>query len=524
MNIQPYNLRQLFEKIAKDNPNNIALSYCEKNKNVTYKTLNESANQLANFLLEQNINKNDVIALVNTKESMSFALMLACLKIGATYTNIDEDNPTSRTIKIIETCQPKLLFADHDLQTDLQHCLHEIKLPLINLKEKSFNLYAKNNIDMYPQIDGTVAAYIMFTSGSTGTPKGVVISHQSLLNFIQWSVQRYAIKTTDVFANVSPIYFDNSVFDFYTSLFSGATLAPIAKSVTKNALELVRTIDDLACTIWFSVPSLLIYLNTFKVLTAERFSKIRVITFGGEGFPKPVLKSIFDRYQHRISFVNVYGPTEGTCICSSYSVTAADFKDLSGILPLGHINPNFDFKIINELEQPQTKGEQGELCLLGPNLALGYFNDKLKTEQAFVANSQQPCFFEKMYKTGDIVYQDKKDNLLYFVARKDNQIKHMGYRIELDEIDQACQLLPYVVQAVAVYKRVNINFGKIFAYLIAKDGFCDQLQVIKDLSHALPDYMLPAEIIFIDELPKNANGKVDRKRLQLMDDSVIKVK
>lgn len=508
-----YNLKSSFEKIASNYPEKIALKYIDKKNNLTYQNLDKLSNQLARLLLANDIKKNDVIAIANGKKPSTFIAMIACLKVGAIYTNLDEDNPISRTKNIIDSCKPKLLFTDNVQNNELTDLTQELNVPIIQLSLANIKEYSNKPIILLPEITRACPAYIMFTSGSTGTPKGVVISHGNLLNFISWSIECFNITANDTFANVSPIYFDNSVFDIYTSLFSGASLAPICKSITKKPDELVKQIDELACTIWFSVPSLLIYLNTFKVLTSEVFKYIRCISFGGEGFPKTELKKIYTKYSSRIRFTNVYGPTEATCICSSYGISDKDFHELNGILPLGFINPNFDYLVLNDQNQKVAVGEIGELCLLGSNIGLGYYGDFDKTQKVFTLNPIEKNFTDIMYRTGDLVYQSKENEMLYFSGRIDNQIKHMGYRIELDEIEHAINFLSYILQSVVVYERVNDAFGKIITFIVYQNT-ANKGVLLEDLKRVLPEYMIPNEVIVLERLPNNNNGKIDRVTLK----------
>jgi D-alanine--poly(phosphoribitol) ligase subunit 1 len=350
----------------------------------------------------------------------------------------------------------------------------------------------------------------MFTSGSTGIPKGVAISHASVLNFIAWARGVFGIGPGDVVANANPIYFDNSVFDFYAALFSGACLAPIGKGELGDAAATVRRVEEANCTVWFSVPSLLIYLMTMKALRADTFRSVRTIVFGGEGYPKSELAKLFSLYGGRSELFNVYGPTECTCICSAYRISAEDFRDPEGLPPLGRIADNFSYLVLDgdALVRP---GEIGELCLLGPQLGLGYYNDPERTAAAFVQNPLAPALPQKMYRTGDLVRD--RDGILHFCGRKDNQIKHMGYRIELEEIEAAINRLGYVVQAAVIYQRVRDSFGHIIAYVATVEAL-DDSRLRDDLKQLLPAYMIPNRFVLSRELPRNANGKVDRARLK----------
>jgi D-alanine--poly(phosphoribitol) ligase subunit 1 len=347
----------------------------------------------------------------------------------------------------------------------------------------------------------------MFTSGSTGVPKGVAVTHQNVLHFIAWGRQRFAIGPADSFANLSPMYFDNSVFDFYVALFSGASLAPVARELLTRPYDLVAHVGRMRCTVWFSVPSLLIYLMTMKALTAEGLPALRLIVFGGEGYPKVELKKLYDRFAAQAALVNVYGPTECTCICSAHSLADEDFRDLDGLPTLGGLNPNFDYRILDEDERDAASGE---LCLIGPNVAAGYFNDPERTAAAFFTLGEPGRYMKRMYRTGDLVREEA--GRLYFLGRKDNQIKHMGYRIELEEVEQALARLPGVSRAAAVYQRTGSAFGKLIGF-VACAGVADGRALLEELRRLLPDYMVPSRLQVLPQLPTNPNGKVDRRRL-----------
>jgi D-alanine--poly(phosphoribitol) ligase subunit 1 len=339
----------------------------------------------------------------------------------------------------------------------------------------------------------------------------VAISHASVLNFIAWSRTTFRIKPEDVLAGVNPVYFDNSVFDFYSALFTGACLAPMTPIEVADARLLVSRINETGCTIWFSVPSLLIYLVAMKSLQRDSFRTVRAIVFGGEGYPKRELSRLYDLFATRTRLFNVYGPTECTCICSAHEVSASDLADRQGLPTLGRIAPNFDYLLLNGNERAPT-GEAGELCLIGPQVGQGYYNDPERSAPVFTVSPLHRAVRRRMYRTGDIVREI--DGQLYFVGRKDNQVKHMGYRIELDEIEAAIAGLDHVTQVAVVYKRVHDGFGRIIAHIAARDGAINESSLRKDLSVILPAYMVPNRFYITTSLPKNANGKVDRVALR----------
>lgn len=507
------NLGIWFEDIAKLHPLGIAIQFIN-GKTITYQQLNARANQIANYFKKIGVSRQEVIAIFNNKTLDDFASMLACLKIGAIYTNLDQMNPSERLSKILEICKPKLiLYHSDDFSPELNesgfnsnwidcggHFLEEVE-----------NENDRNALET-AKIHPNSAAYIMFTSGSTGFPKGAVMTHDNVMRFVKWTKNRFEITTNDVLANVNPIYFDNSVFDFYAAIFNGATLIPIPSPILKKPREILNIVNQAGCTIWFSVPSMLIYFLNLRILNDDDFKNVRKIIFGGEGFPKPKLKELADRFSHRIRFTNVYGPTECTCICSSYDLEKDDLNSLDGILPLGIINPDFDFLVLDESGKQVTPGSVGELCLLGPCVGKGYYGNTELTVKAFKQNYYHLDSIELMYCTGDLVFVDTDTKLLHFVARKDNQIKLQGYRIELDEIEAALHKLSYIDEVAVIYSRSDASSGKIMAAVVLNTDKTET-EIINDIRKFIPEYMVPRKVILKECLPKNQNGKIDRMLL-----------
>jgi D-alanine--poly(phosphoribitol) ligase subunit 1 len=513
-------MAQYFYRIADKFEDQKAIIFVDQ-QSITYGELNGLSNKIARCLVQSGVRPHDVICIFNNKTKFGYAAMLACLKIGAIYTNLDSENPNARLKKIFETCRPKIVVSDLSENERIYRLCEEKNIPFMDLcsaeAADKIDAFESHNLPESDAVTGSDPAYIMFTSGSTGLPKGVLISHGNLLSFIQWSIDRFNVTEIDVLTNLNPIYFDNSVFDFYTALFSGASLAAIPKRLMNDPAKIVQTVEMLGCTIWFSVPSLLIFLMTMRVIDQKMLRKVRIFAFGGEGYPKTELKRLFDRVGSFSRLVNVYGPTECTCICTAYDIDNNTFLNYDDLPLLGPINPNFNYLILDDQNQKVAGGKTGELCLLGPNVGLGYYNDIERTATAFVANPINNEFQEKMYKTGDLVREVSVDGLrcLAFKGRKDNQIKHLGYRIELEEIETAINKHPKVIQSAVVYHRINDKYGDIIAYFASKDKLATS-----DIEHYLrdeiPDYMFPTKYILLDRLPWNQNGKVDRNKLRQM--------
>lgn len=508
-----YNLGLKFKEVASKYKDKLAIKFCD-GKNITFLELDKLSDKIANLLVKKKIQKNQVIAIQNDKTAFGYAVMLACLKLGIIYTNFDSTNPKERLSKIFETAKPAIVISDTKLAEHILELCEERKISYFDYstfdaKAEFDGISNTLKFEQIANVAGSNPAYIMFTSGSTGIPKGVLIKQESILNFINWGKETYNITTDDVLTNVNPIYFDNSVFDFYCSIFNGATLAAFQKDIIAQPKKMLELIDEMKCTFWFSVPSFLIYLTNLKLLNKAVFKTIRTFSFGGEGYPKEVLKKLYDLYSDRAEFFNVYGPTEGTCICSAYRISDEDFSDMYGLTTLGHIAPNFDYLILDENKQ---KSKLGELCLIGPQLAIGYYNDKERTEKSFVNNPLMTDFEQKMYKTGDLI-EEKEDGKLYFVGRVDNQIKHMGYRIELEEIESNLIKLSYIKQCAVIHGKTNNGFSRLVAY-IATEEEIDQKTLRNELRKYLPEYMVPNIFEPMKELPKNQNGKIDRVELK----------
>lgn len=502
------NLGACFHEVVQQHAERTALLYPATGEQVSYRELSILVDQAAERLRARGLRAGQVAAIFHDKSPLAFATMLACLRLGIIYTNLDPDSPWERLRKILSSCEPALIinaFPQLPCAAELAAAGYTEVLYLRELEELA-------DPAAWPEehaTNGSSPAYIMFTSGSTGVPKGAVMSHANLMWFIAWAHQRFAITQADVLTNVNPMYFDNSVFDFYAAIFAGAALVPVSSEQLRDARGLVRLVSEAGCTIWFSVPTLLVYLLTMRALITSSFPKVRKIIFGGEGFPKARLRQLYDLFGGRAELENVYGPTECTCICSAYTIIAEDFSDMQGFAPLGRLSSNFTYEI-----QPAEHGsaDSGELLLYGPQVGLGYYNDGERTSRSFVQNPQHSRYADIGYRTGDLVRSDES-GMLHFKGRADFQIKHMGYRIELEEIESALGTFPDIRECAVIYDKLSDELGQIIAYVAL-----DDLGVAEDLRNRLrelvPPYMLPRRFVCLDALPKNANGKIDRVALR----------
>ena len=504
----------VFESVVRSDPGRPALRWAEQ-EHTTFGELDRRANQIARLLVARGVHKRDIVCLCLEKTPLAYAAIVACLKIGAPYVMVDPVNPAARTRAMMARCRPALAIVDVDMaaasaRDERFGC--ELLAVGVDGELPELDAHSADAFACPWTIEGSDPAYVMFTSGSTGTPKGAVISHANLLNFIAWSRSQFDVQPDDIFTNLNPLFFDNSVFDLYASLFNGASLVPFTAAMLKAPAAAVARIGALGCTMFFSVPSLLVYFQALKLIDATSFAGLRAIVFGGEGYPKPMLAKLFSQLGARIGLYNVYGPTECTCICSVYRISDADFSSLTGYAPLGQLIANFSHAVIGEAGQAVPDGVTGELFLGGPCVGLGYLDEPELTAAAFVQNPTQQRFSERMYRTGDLVRRDPIDGKLWFMGRADSQIKHQGYRIELGEIEHALTSMAGVDEAAAVYV-THGGQNRIVGVVASRQKLMPP-DVKAHVRAFVPHYMVPDRVVVVAELLKNANGKIDRRAVR----------
>jgi len=508
-----YNIGLAFDEIANTYADRPALNFGAAGV-VSYGELNRCANQFAAVLADRGLQQGDVLGIVHTKTAGCFAAMLAALKLGAAYVNVDDRNPAPRLKHIFATAQPRLVIAE-----TMPASVGEVALAsgsaLIELADPQFaadlTVAAPDEPTQCARVTGSDPAYIMYTSGSTGVPKGAMITHDNVLSFSAWCGVRFAIDQEDVLTNINPLHFDFSVCDVYGALLNGASVVPIERETLADPALLLEQVEKTGCTTWSSVPSLLVYLMALNLLTPDRLPAIRQFIFCGEVYPKPELRKLHAAFGNRCKLINAYGPTECTCFCSAWDVSTEDLADPNGSVSLGPPAANCSALVMAEGQQV-APGEIGELYVLGTHVGLGYINDRERTDQAFVNNPLNERWAERAYKTGDLVRLGADGRRLDFVGRVDNQIKHMGYRIELEEIEAALNRLEGVIQSAVVQKPDSSGVKIIVAY-VASDTGLTKTRLREGLMEVLPAYMIPQHFELRQTLPKNANGKVDRVAL-----------
>jgi D-alanine--poly(phosphoribitol) ligase subunit 1 len=476
--------------------------------NVTsFGELNALAQQCAAALAARGVRRGDVVALQLPKRRMTYGLLLACLRLGAPYVFLDPKNPPQRSVRIIDRVRPAILFTEGDTPDTANPYGRALRLS----KDDGTDWLNATALSTggFPDVTGTDPAYIMFTSGSTGEPKGAVIPHQGVLSLMAWARRTVHITTGECFTNINPLHFDNSVFDIYCGLLNGAALVPIETGEVTNPATWIKAVRAAAATVMFAVPTLFLVLDQLGLLTPKAMPNVRTFLFGGEGYPIGKLRDFHATFAGRARLVNVYGPTETSCICSSIEITEENLAvPDSQFPPLGRMHDNFSYAILDDQQRPLSRGSVGELWIGGPCVGLGYYSNAEETAARFRQDPRQERYRSIYYRSGDLVREDEEGRF-WFHGRVDNQIKLRGHRIELEEIDLAVQSIPGVRRAVAVVLTGQDGGELAVAFMADRAIVAEEVQAL--CKQKLPGYMRPARAIQLADLPHNANGKVDRR-------------
>ena len=527
-------LHDLISQSANQTPDAIAIE--EKNDSINYSKLDQKVTQFSNLLISNNINRGDRVGLIVNKSIRAYIGIYGILKSGAAYVPIDKRAPNDRLSIIIDDCSiDTLVVSAQNLAKVKDLCAHSQSIRQIIVVDDSPSLTLSDikvltidSIEQQPlddqrdfQIVDADLAYILYTSGSTGKPKGVMINHHTSMSFVKWSCQHAKLNSQDRVSAHAPLHFDLSIFDIYATAMAGATLVPVPDGASTFPSRLLDWIVNNRISVWYSVPSILSMMAQQKNFESSDLSNLRLIIFAGEVFPVPYLKLWLNRLPE-VDFMNWFGPTE-TNVITSYTVNlSAD--EIDKPIPIGKSTTNADLYCLDLNGDRITEpGQSGELYARGGCVALGYWGDKEKTSQKFLANNESPWLQDRIFKTGDMVLVDNNGDYV-FQGRNDHMVKCRGYRIELGEVEAAFFQNENIIDAVVVPIPDDLIGNKLIAFVVTKDSqqlnlpepisSGDEILLLnKSISQKLPQYMIPSEIKIASQLPHTSNGKIDRQKL-----------
>ncbi|KAF0250108.1 MAG: lgrC [bacterium] len=489
---------ELFEEVVSRTPEVIAIEF--ESQQLTYKELNEKANQLANYLRKQGIKEETLVGVCIERSLEMVIAVLAIIKAGAGYLPLEAAYPEKRLEYLIRDARAEVILTQKRLRDKIEAISNTICL---DEDWKEIEKESTSNFSVLVRPENM--AYVIYTSGSTGNPKGVVVCHQSIVRLIK-ETNYIKIQPQDVFLQFTPISFDVSTFEIWGSLLNGAKL--IVFPAYKPSLgELGKKIKEYNITVLWLISAI------FHQMVEEQidcFRGLKYLFSGGDVLGVKQVKKLLEQVPG-ITLINGYGPTENTTFTSCYVMT--DVSQVGRTVSIGCPVSNTEIYIVDEDFNIVPIGVMGELYTSGDGLARGYLAKADLTAERFLPNPFSSKPGARLYKVGDLASYLPDGNIEFF-GRKDNQVKVRGYRIELGEIETVLDTHPVVKQSVVLVGETPLGDKQLIAYLGVKENVVFIVNEIKEfLGKQLPEHMVPSRFIKIDEFPLTANEKVDRKAL-----------
>ncbi len=488
-------IHELFEQRVAQQPDAIAATF--EDQQLSYRELNERANQLAHYLQKLGAGPEIVVAICLERSLEMIIAMWAVLKAGAAYLPLDPVYPSERLKFMLEDSGAPLLISRSDLgihiSTEKQQTLY------LDEKEKEIGSESRENPISSALPENL--AYVIYTSGSTGTPKGTLIQHQSLCNFATAHVRALGVDSFSRWLQFASFSFDASVSEIFTAFTAGGTLCLAKRETILATPSLIQFINDQRITVAILPPSVL------AILPPERVPGLNIVISAGENLPADVVA----RWNQGRKFFNGYGPTEATVGPTIYQVEHV--PEGTTTIPIGKPLNNIKAYVLDRYLNPVPIGVHGELHLGGVCLARGYHHRPDLTAEKFIPDPFSSVPGARLYKTGDLT-RHRSDGNLEFLGRVDFQVKIRGFRIELEEIESRLKKHPAVESAVVVARSDRSGDPHLIAYILQNHQPIPVAEELRNfLRQQLPDYMVPAHFVTLRSWPLTQSGKIDRKAL-----------
>ena len=478
-------------------------AFIDESGSLTFREVNEMAKAVGSHLLKYKKERQPILVM-SGRHRFTPVCFLGVVYSGNFYAPIDATMPTTRLLQILDVIRADVLIVDRENQKKAEELRFQgtvlIMEELMELTETNENGLAQVRRNM----SSDMPLYTIFTSGSTGVPKGVITSHYSLMCYIEAVSEVLHIGEEDRMGNQSPLDYIAAIRDIYFPVKEGATTVILPKQYFAVPAKLFEALNQYEVTTLCWSTSALTIPAQMKAFEYEVPRFLKKVCFSGSVMPGKILK-IWQEHLPDILFVNQYGPTEATASCTYYVVKEKVTEDT--VLPIGKPYKQYRILILNEQNQEVQPGETGEICVLGPVLALGYYGSEERSAKAFVQNPLNHAYRELMYRTGDLGSW-REDGELEFHGRMDRQVKHLGHRVELSELESAAEKIEGVTESCALYDK-----EKELLYLFYT-GEADKKQISIAMREMLPGFMVPRKIINLPEIPRLPNGKTDMVTLK----------
>ena len=497
------NLIELFEETVKRYPQKVAV--IDKDREITFSALHQQSLRLASRLISMGIAQNKPVGVFLDKSIESVYANLGILYAGDFYMNLDIKTPAERIRNIIQLVEPAAIISTTRQIKPIEGIIPSTtQVILLDEADETADVDATAILRRLSTIIDTDPSCIINTSGSTGTPKGVVLNHKSFFDFIEWAIDTFHFGDNLVMGSLSPIVFDIYSFELCMLMAKASTLVVLPAHLAAFPAKILEVLEQHKVNFLFWVPTIMVNIANMDLLSAFKLESLKTVWFAGEVFPTKQ----YNYWHHHLpqtTFANLYGPIEITLDCTYYIINK-EIPDEEP-LPIGYPCRNTDILVLDDEDRLVKEANvEGELCVRGTSLAMGYYNNPEKTAAAFVQNPLNKAYPEVIYRTGDIVCYNE-EGLIMFKGRKDNIVKHQGYRTDLGEIEHVIiNTLKLVKNGCIVYNQTE----KQITLFYEAEEEVPVTEFRLSIGKVLPKYMIPTAYHRLEQLQRNANGKIDR--------------